>query len=222
MQLISIKNLKDYQVVGENQNLGEVDGFHFDTDSWEIRYLRVKRGFWIFKKETLMPIEKLAGMFKASKVIKANVKKSELDQLPPATTEQVKNTQNLSDPTANQIPTVATHTPSGMNPAGVMPIVPKIKGEPEKPKAGEIEAIQFRTLDELIGYKVEAKDGQVGEAVDFILNTDNWQVSYIIVKGSQKKLMLPPEWVKNIQPIYEKIQLNLNKKIVLTSPYALG
>jgi hypothetical protein len=103
-----------------------------------------------------------------------------------------------------------------------MPIRKRDKKRSHKRQTRNHETLNFRTFKEIKGYSVDANDGKVGEAKEFYIDTDNWMTSYIIVMGSGKTIMLPSQWVEKIQPLYERLLLNLNKDFVLTSHYAFG
>lgn len=53
--LRSVKELHDYSVVSNEEELGDVRDFHFDDRDWTIRYLEVDTGDWLPGRRVLVP-----------------------------------------------------------------------------------------------------------------------------------------------------------------------
>jgi sporulation protein YlmC with PRC-barrel domain len=79
-----------------------------------------------------------------------------------------------------------------------------------------------RNIDSLIGYGIEATDGEIGTVKDFYFDDETWTIRYLIVKTgnwlSGRKVLISPvvltkkEWVNKLIPV------NLTKEQVENSP----
>ena len=65
----------------------------------------------------------------------------------------------------------------------------------------------LRSVDEVVGYRVNAIEGQIGSLLDLIIDYDNWVTRYLVVSTRYiiehpkdllegKKVLVPPELVK--------------------------
>jgi hypothetical protein len=89
----------------------------------------------------------------------------------------------------------------------------------EKPGAGE-PALQ--SVRDMTGYKINAVDGDIGEAVDFLVESESWTLRYAIVDTGKwlpgKKVLLSPRWVRDIHWDDRRIHVDLTRDAVKNSP----
>lgn len=71
----------------------------------------------------------------------------------------------------------------------------------------------LRSAVEMIGYKMEAADDEVGKVHDLIIG-DNYEIEYIVVKAHnlicRNYILISPEWINYIS--YNKKMFSLNKQ----------
>jgi len=80
------------------------------------------------------------------------------------------------------------------------------------------ETYMFRSMNEIIGYKIEASDGELGRAKDFLFDDHSWVIRYLAVETGgwlldRQVLISPqamgdPDWAKGVIPVaLTKIQV---------------
>src|SRR5688500_8787759 len=80
----------------------------------------------------------------------------------------------------------------------------------------------LRTVKGLKGFAIGAKDGDIGETVDFIFNDNRWTIRYLVVDTgnwlSGKRVLISPIVVGPADWENKKIPVLLNREQVKNSP----
>lgn len=80
----------------------------------------------------------------------------------------------------------------------------------------------LRSLNELLGYELMAKDGQMGKVEDFFFNDEDWMIRYLVVDTGPwifgRKVLISPDAL--LQPVWtsETFPVTLTREEVRTSP----
>lgn len=195
----SIKNMSIKATDGE---IGHCVDLLFDEKHWTARYLVVKTGNWLFGEKVLIPIVSVDGI---------NLEEEQVNVC--LSQEEVKNAPNID----SDAPVSRRHEISMMDyysygyywvggqwGAGLDPmalrspldypeqtIPPKQDGDPD-----------LRSVEEIIGYTIDAADDDVGAIKDVYIDSSDWSISYMIVKTggwlSRKDVLLSPEWINSV------------------------
>lgn len=60
----------------------------------------------------------------------------------------------------------------------------------------------LRSTREVIGYHIQALDGEIGHVEDFIVDDANWAIRYMVVDTRNwwpgKKVLVSPQWIKAV------------------------
>ena len=71
---------------------------------------------------------------------------------------------------------------------------------------------------DIIGYTLTAADGGVGKVEDLIIDDSIWEIKYLVVSlweyASQKKVLIPPKWIDEINAEDKDIRLNVSNQQV--------
>jgi sporulation protein YlmC with PRC-barrel domain len=77
-------------------------------------------------------------------------------------------------------------------------------------------------INDLIGYSLQATDGEIGEVVDFYFDDETWTIRYLVVKTggwlSGRKVLISPVALRREKFGPEAIPVNLTQEQVRTSP----
>ena len=80
----------------------------------------------------------------------------------------------------------------------------------------------LRSMHEVVGYKIYGVDEKIGKVEDFVLDTDTWQIRYIVVdsKGilASANKLLAASWVRDIVWHERKVVVNIDKKTFESAP----
>lgn len=80
----------------------------------------------------------------------------------------------------------------------------------------------LRSLKDIMGYKIEAKDGDVGKVHDFFYDDANWKTRYLVADTGNwlpgRRVLISPESVHDPDGKREHIGISLTKEQIENSP----
>jgi uncharacterized protein YrrD len=80
----------------------------------------------------------------------------------------------------------------------------------------------FKNLSDLEGFRLAAKDGEIGHVADFYFDDDCWAVRYLVVATGSwlfgKKVLISPNAVEKVDFDEECMKVDLSKEQVKNSP----
>jgi hypothetical protein len=233
--LQSVNELKGQAIQARDGELGVVDQFLFDDERWAIRYLVVETGKLLGRKVLISPI--------------SIDRKQKSDGLTLALTkEQIRNSPDIDTdkPVSRQHETQyfdyygypyywggrsmwgGTAYPVGdPSPTGSLGFPDRIQGQAgtaatARPQPAEKEDPHLRSTKEVIGYYIEATDGNIGHVEDFLIDDDVWAIRYIVVDTVNwwpgKKVLVAPQWIKDVSWTESRVYVNLTRERIKNAP----
>jgi len=80
----------------------------------------------------------------------------------------------------------------------------------------------LRSTREVMGYYLEAMDGQIGHVEDFVIDTAPWHLRYLVVDTRNwwpgKKVLVAPTWVRQVQWDTQQVTVELSRDAIKNSP----
>ncbi len=80
----------------------------------------------------------------------------------------------------------------------------------------------LRSVVEVIGYHINALDGDIGHVENFVVDNDDWSLQYLIVDTSDwwfgKRVLIAMQAVKGVEWPDRHIRLDVSREQVKTSP----
>jgi PRC-barrel domain protein len=169
--------------------IGRATDFLLDDGQWVLRYLVVETGAWLAKRRVLIAP---AVLNKADWTSRRMVLE--------ATREQVKTAPVLEADMPSRQHELELSRHYGWNVCGLgdyppdPAMVPLPEGSPSL--AGDP---HLSSVKELVGYGLEAQDGNVGHIEDFIVEDDTWSIRYLVIDSrswlSGRKLLIETAWL---------------------------
>jgi len=199
--------------------IGEIHDVYLDDAEWTIRYYVVDTGKWLPGRKVLIPPHTVRDSSPAHPGVPVNL-----------TREQIKNSPDMDTerPISRQAETVL-YRHYGWTPYW-FPLTPAAPLRIEDPPAEREEAATsgrygnatLRSAKEVIGYGVAATDGKIGHIEDFLINDESAKVRYAVVDTKNwlpgKKVLVAPEWIREVQWSESRVMLNLTREAVKKSP----
>ena len=203
--LTNTTHLKNFAIRALDGELGTVDEFYFDDETWGIRYLTVNNtGGWLTGKTVLIsPIS----------IIRTDWQARQLDVS--LTKKQVENS-----------PDIDTHKPVsrqheaiylgyyGYNSYWGGPYIwgPSLApGNLAVPYSTQATADRLhqqsadshlRSSNAVTGYHIDASDGEIGHVNGFVMDDEAWAIRYIEVATRNwwpgKKVLVSPTWIERV------------------------
>jgi hypothetical protein len=222
--LTNTKDLKGLTIWAVDGGIGTVDQVYFDDQSWAIRYLTVETGGWLGGRQVLISPISVAGFDWEAKRLQVSLTKAQVENSPDAGTHQPLSRQHEAAylsyygyPYYWEGPNLwgSAYFPGGL---GAVPpfelseeeIAEKINSEPADS--------HLRSSEEVTGYYIEAKDGEIGHVDRLIVDDQAWAIRYIEVATQNwwpgKKVLLPPAWVEKVSWEESKVFVGVTREAI--------
>lgn len=214
----SLHDLKDLTIKVENKEAGTLHSFLFDDMSWIIRYFVVDVGRWFSGRKVLASPIAIKKVNWQKRTVEVFMTKDQIEKSPEIDADKPVSRQKEEEyvrhynwpiywraPFAPPPTTIPNPLRSGKNKAVNSP--PKVTGDSH-----------LRSSEEVIGYRIHAKDGELGHVEDFIAEEEGWYIRYMIIGTGKwfpgRKVILSPEWVDDIRWAERKVYIDLPRDTI--------
>jgi hypothetical protein len=218
------KELRKLDIRAVDGDIGTVHDFFFDDKHWTTRYLVVDTMKWLPGRKVLISpmsiqeVEPVVGAIALS-VTKEKIKKSpETDTDKPVSREhELKFYGHYS---------YLPYWASGRGAWGPhwYPADLAKHGAGQKEEFADTERhdeSNLRSMKEVTGYHIEAKDGSIGHVEDFIFCDESWAIRYMVVDTKNwwpgKKVLVSPEWITHVNWDEQTVYVNLLQDTIKNS-----
>ena len=222
-----LNSLLGYTIKGTDGEIGKVEEFYFDDRTSTIRYMVVKTGGWFSEKKVLISPEAFQKADWESKTLYVNLTQKKIQNSPNIDTEKPVSQQR------EELMRLYYSWPGyygygingywGLGMWGYTAVSEQEK-EIQKLKVKEYagDNSHLRSTNEVTGYTIHATDGDIGEVEDFIIEDTTWKINFLVVETgnwfSGKKVLISPQWIKNVKWEEQKVTINHSKDEVKNSP----
>lgn len=203
--------------------IGRSKDFLFDEDHWTVRYMVADTGKWLPGRKVLISPMSLGEPDWASKALPVALTKKEVEEAP-----SLEDTAHVSRKFESKWLSYYRYpfywVGDGIWGAGVNPRELASKAEQAAGPAEDegAEDTVLRSADEVMGYHIEAKDGEIGHVEDFVLDDETWMARYVVVNTRNwlpgKRVIVAPSWIEKVDWASEKAFVDLTRQEVKDSP----
>lgn len=214
--LRNIKEILGYSIKAQDGLLGTVEDFFFDELSWIVKYMVVNTGSWLLGKRVVISPAGFRG------------KPDKTTQTFPVvlTCEMLKEWHSV-----DIVHTVSDEMKKNFSEYYAWPLYYP-QTYPEMPPVSQTIAsmevvteeevsTHLRSMREVCGYAIHAKDGAIGHVQDFIIDDDVYHVTDIIVNTGTwllgKQVRIPRTKAKEISWTENAVNINLSKEQIKDS-----
>jgi uncharacterized protein YrrD len=219
----NLKDLEGYTVQASDGEVGSVHDFYFDDDQWTVRYLIVLTSEEFGKGKVLLSPLAVDKIYDDEKSVELTVSQ-----------ENVKNSPDIdtAKPISRKLETEIhdyyqwpyywqSGGVSGIGP-GVVSAYPAAADRERETGAERATHPNLRSISEVLGYNIQARDGEIGFLEDFVVEDEAWRMLYLIVNTgnwlSDRKVLVSPQWIDRISWPNSSVEVDLNKETVRHSP----
>jgi hypothetical protein len=205
--LRSAKKMKNLALSARDGRIGYVEEFYFDDTHWTIRYLVAQAGNWLTGRMVLLSPHVLGRPDESHKLMPVDLTQDEIRHSPSPESDRPVSRQFEEDyykyfgwPYYWAGPYLW-----GPSPFPAMPAVPE--GVSAPPEAKRMETPKgdphVRSTDEVTGYHLRARNGEIGHVEDFLYDDVDWAIRYLVLDTRNwwpgKKVLVPPAWIGDIR-----------------------
>ncbi|MFP4215449.1 MAG: PRC-barrel domain containing protein [Phycisphaerae bacterium] len=224
--LLTLNNLMGTKLDARDDTLGKVKDFYFDDHSWVVRYLVADTGDWLPGRQVLISTESFEAPQGEQDAIPVSLTREQIESSPPIHADRPVSREREAEMIGHyNWPMYWTHlgVPAvGMMPVGVAP--ESIKEEKTPLNASDIREVEttLRSVREVTGYHILAKDGELGHVEGLIADPADWRIRYLLVDTRNwlpgRKVLIAPDWAGGILWSQKQVQIDLPTDKIRSAP----
>ncbi|MGN7203800.1 PRC-barrel domain-containing protein [Pedobacter sp. SAFR-022] len=171
--------LTGFSLATEDGEIGSVKDFYFDDQHWNIRYLVVETGNWFFGRKVLISPHAIQGVAWENRLLKVKMTKDQVRSSPSIDTNLPVSKQ--LEKKLNDYYAWPNYGSAGMGypTTGMVKVTRTIKAEVEEDTGADKHLRSYRHVRD---YKVYNADGFLGETADFLVDTADWTLPYLVIE----------------------------------------
>jgi hypothetical protein len=206
--LRSMRQTLGYPIQATDGEIGKTVDYYFEDDTWRIRYLVARAGSWLSGREVLISPLAVGTPDWLAGAIPVNLTMKQVRESPSIDTDQPVSRRHEA-----RLAEYYNWLPYWEMPGVMMPVPAgsaAIAGE----DAADIDKSHLRSLKDVIGYRLQATDGEIGGVSDFLAQTDIWAIRYLVADLSRwragQKVLVSPAWTTAIEWAQKRFCLDLS------------
>lgn len=224
----NLESLEGFSMKETDGEIGTVEEFYFDDQSWTIRYLIVKTGSWFSQKKVLISPKVLKQPDWENKEFLVSLTKAQIENSPDIDTDKPVSRQNEEALSAyytwdNYWGGDDAHG------AGIFGMMPSELYESEMAQPQNVQYVpppegdsHLRSTAEVKGYKIHATDAEIGKVVDYIIDDATWKISHFVVECggwlNSRNVLLPTGIITSVNWENQNVVVNISTAQVQNSP----
>lgn len=220
--LISMDLLKRFELGAHDGTIGRCGDFLFDDELWVIRYLVVDTRKWLPGRKVLISPISIGTVDSVSQTINIGLSKDQIKNSPPLDSDAPVSRQyeiffNRYNDWSNYW--------EGAEFWGKSPYPRALKSRNELLEIEESADDQsnLRSVNEVAGYRIHARDDDIGHIEDFLLEEDSWLIRYLIIDTSNwmpgsKRVIVDPNWVESVDWADRSVMIKMTREQIESSP----
>jgi hypothetical protein len=214
--------LRGFAIRARDGEIGTLEQFYFDDESWAIRYLVVNTGDWLGGRLVLVSPLALRQAEWQSKRLDVALTKKQVENSPPMDTHKPVSRQHEAAYLGYYGYPSYWAAP---NYEAALAIRSEAVAEAEASQArmGQEPAdTHLRSTEAVTGYHIQAVDGEIGHVRDFIVDDETWAIRYLEVDTRNlwpgKKVLVSPQWVNRVSWADSKVYVDLKRETIQNGP----
>lgn len=219
----SLDHLINWGLAATDGEIGKVEDFYFDDQTWTIRYLIVRTGGWLEGRQVLLSPAVVLRQPWESGLFPVSVTRDQVRNSPDVDTDKPVSRQHELE--------LATYYSwqdnwaSGLYSGGlwgVIPSTPVFAPSPLKQAAETShEDVHLRSARKVKGYHIHASDGDIGHVADFIIDDQTWRISHLLADTHNwiggKKVLVEVRHIKEVQWDDSKVVADISTNAIKNS-----
>jgi hypothetical protein len=214
------KTLRGYKLNCLDGIIGKVREFYFDDRHWTIRYLVADTGSWLTGRQVLISPYALVAVNPIEEQVAINLTRRQIEDSPSLDSDKPISRQFEEDyyghfgwPWYWDGPHNWGHSPH---------LVRDRRKWREFVRGQKKWDPNLRSTDSVMNHRIQATDGEIGHAEDFIIDDETWAIRYLVVDTRNwwpgKKVLISPRWIERVSWNELKVFLNLTREKIQQSP----
>lgn len=228
--LRSLKALDGFPIMTSDGLIGKVKDIYFDDQRWVVRYLEVDTGGWLSGRRVLVSPVSIheVDWMREEVIVKLSRKQVEdspgIEIAKPVSRQHEAELANYySYPYYWSGPYIWGYTafPMIVDPAAAQAVMQPEHGRQAQSDSSDDDP-HLRSKDEVVGYRIEATDDDIGHVDDFLFNDRDWSISHLVIDTRNwwpgKHVLISPARIARVSWNEKQVNVNLTRSAIEQSP----
>ena len=225
--LRSIKQLYGDSLRASDGEIGHIKDFYFDDLNWAIRYVVVDTGTWLSGRLVLISPHVFTNFDLDGVCRGVNLTRKQIENSPAYDSKRPVSRQ-YEDEYYSYYGWPNYWQGGGLWGIGAFPLIgPPLDGQSDVSVSKAISSdkrgdAHLRSTQALHGYHIQAKDGEVGHVIDFIVDHETWAICHLVIETghwfSGKEIIISPKYIERISYEESKVFVSLTKEVIKNAP----
>ena len=246
--LRSVKEMEGYAVDATDGVVGHVKDFYLDDAKWVIRYLVVDTGGWLSSRKVLISPIAVGTPDWEQKLLPVSISKEQVRNSPAIDTAQPVSRQHeiayvgyYGYPNywggdgywgGAMVPSLMMSADGGFggSDAGPGDVQRDLaRSEAQRSEMARTESARqaqddphLRSCNAVIGYHIQASDGDIGHVAGMLVDEQTWAVRYLVVDTSNwwlgHQVLISPQWIEGMNWLDETVDVAMTRQAIKDSP----
>jgi hypothetical protein len=210
----SARELVGWSIGAVDGPLGRLDDAYFDDRDWLVAYLVVDTSHWLGGHRVLIPPRSVTSLDPARRLIGVALTRQQVADSPDtALAPPVSRQHELELPRYYDFPSYVVAVGASVTLA---------VSAPGSPSRRESSADRHRrSVRGISGYYVHSPEGEVGHAVDVVVD-DSWTILYLVVSVGTwwpaRRVLVPVGWIAEISWAASAVEVRLSAEAIRLAP----
>lgn len=222
--LKSIKKLYNNQLKALDGDIGHVEDFYFDDQSWVVRYVVADTGSWLSERIVLLSPHAF-GDFQPDHLL-VNLTREQIEKSPTIDSHKpISRQHEVEYYKYYGWPSYWDGTGIwGMSgfPVAPPPILTPLEEEKTAISLGDEDDSHLRSTLGMDGYHLFTSEGTIGHVTDVLIDGKSWEIRHFVVETgawfSGKEIILSPKNIDRISYEESSVFVNLTMKTIHETP----
>jgi sporulation protein YlmC with PRC-barrel domain len=230
--LQSINDLMGYRIAAADGEIGTVADVLFDDRSSAVRYYVVDTGTWLSGRQVLLPPAVFGAPDRSERRLPTALTRQQVESSPDIATDEPVSRQLEESMHAHYgwepywrfgTPVLAAPWTGGLAVLG--PAIPESDSAAAREARARIEEGQdpnLRSANEVIGYYVKARDGDIGHVEDLLLDDEQAMIRYLVIDTRNwlpgRKVLVSTQWLSDVDWSENRVTVDLTRAEIESSP----
>jgi sporulation protein YlmC with PRC-barrel domain len=231
-----LRGAKEFQgdaICARDGDLGKVRTLYFDEEEWRIYSMVVETGAWFAGRHLLIPSDVLGDLDQEHQRLTVELTQEDIRNSPEAPKHQASfmedsrviqrysgcNVYWSSDPCVLQ----SVASPPASIPIPAAPLTgAALTGAALELADRQSRGAPLHSTRDLMGYAIQATDGEIGHVEDVVIDTATWHIRYLVVDTQNgwptKKILISPRWIHQVHWDTLQVAVELRRDRIKKSP----
>ena len=219
--LCAVSQLKEMNLTDRDGKIAGISGCCFDQAHWTIRYVALKSGL---QKQHLFPVALIEESDWPTKALETRLSIEHILGSP--MTDSSKPVAVRDEKAVNDYFQINYYWSGpglwgeGMFPEAIRESASDEKADERSEARDSEESTLLLRFSELVGYRIQAKDGIPGEVKDLLFDGDTWRIAYLVVflPDAGRWILLSLSWKGKIDTRRSLIEVFLDSAVIENTP----